>query len=699
MANEHFDDLEIRVFARQEEGYPVEITLGGQQEFPRGYLAKDIADWTSTGDAAKDGQQLFAMLFADSILHNAWVETRGQAPQRRIRLRIDPAAAELHTLPWELLYDSDVLLSANAATPFSRYLPIALPWGGAVEERPIRVLVAISNPGDLTAKYKLAQLDIELERETLEVILKDLDSNTIAMDFLDPPVTLARIEAALREGYHVLHYLGHGAFNQRRKQAALYLEDDAGKTQIVTDDALIGMLARQQVRPRLVFLAACQSAGMSEHGRDTTDAFRGLGPKLVAAGVPAVVAMQDFVALATARQLSMVFYQRITEHGIADLALNEARSTLLTANRPDVAVPVLFMRLKSGQIWGSEADARGQILGSQRPQIFWSGIMGNVQKGLVTPIIGPRVHREWLPTPQEIAGWWAEDHGYPFPDRDSLPRVARYMASSQGEDFPRQELAYILMDELIARLPEELRPTEEFATLTELIEAVGWQTLVADNPNEPHKVLAGLNLPLYLTSNPDSFMTEALAAAGKTLDREICRWNERLDGLPSLFEDDPDYEPAPDSPLVYHLFGSDEELDSLVVTEDHYLDYLVRISAQMERLPNRIWSALTNSSLLFIGYSLDDWEFRVILRGLVATRDRRRKLKHVGVQLEMANASEEETETAQTFLQQYFQEADINIYWGTPEQFIAELREQMESAPAPRAARVESRSRSRSARR
>jgi hypothetical protein len=29
-----FTDLEIRIFQKQEQGYPVEITLGGQQEFP-----------------------------------------------------------------------------------------------------------------------------------------------------------------------------------------------------------------------------------------------------------------------------------------------------------------------------------------------------------------------------------------------------------------------------------------------------------------------------------------------------------------------------------------------------------------------------------------------------------------------------------------------------------------------------------------
>ncbi len=686
MLDAHFDNLEIRIFAAREEGYPVEITLGEQQEFPRGYLAEDVVPWTSSGDLVQDGQQLFELLLADTALRTAWAEARGQAPQRRLRLRIDPAAAELHALPWELLHEDALMLSANAATPFSRYLPVALPWGGEVEERPIRVLVAISNPDDVESKYNLAQLDVELEREMLES--DDIDPNDVEMTFLDPPVTLERIEEALREGYHVLHYLGHGAFSKRRGQAALYLQGDDENTHIVTDDALIGMLARQQVRPRLVFLAACQSAV-----RDTADAFAGLGPKLVAAGVPAVVAMQDFVAVETARKLSAMFYQRLTEHGAVDLALNEARSTLLTAGRPDAAVPVLFMRLKSGQVWSGEADVRGQVLGSQNPRVFWSGLVRNIQSGKCTPIIGPRVHGRWLPTPSEIAGWWADEHDYPFPDRDSLARVARYMASSQGEDFAREELLYILKDEFTARLPEGIRPEEEYDTLTELVEAVEWQPLTADDPNDLHRVLASLNLPLYLTTNHDSFMTEALIAAGKQPDRELCRWNEMLDGLPSLFEDDADYVPTPDRPLVYHLFGSDEEVDSVLVTEDHYLDYLVRVSAEMERIPGHVWSALTDSSLLFLGYSLDDWEFRVILRGLVATRDRRRKLKHVGVQLEIKDLAGDDgdssgrIEAVQTFLQQYFQDADINIFWGSSVQFVAELREQMAAAPPARAER------------
>jgi hypothetical protein len=303
-----------------------------------------------------------------------------------------------------------------------------------------------------------------------------------------------------------------------------------------------------------------------------------------------------------------------------------------------------------------------------------------IQQGKCTPIIGPRVHGRWLPTPGEIAQAWADQHGYPFAGKDDLPRVVQYMASSQGEDFPRYELLDKLMSEFKARLPADLVPSKKLNTLTELVSALDWKALTADDPNEVHRVMAQLNLPLYLTTNPDSFMTEALKAAGKQPAREICRWNEALDGLTSLFEEQADYEPTPERPLVYHLFGTDEQADSLVLTEDSYLDYMVKVSAESARIPNYIWAALANSSLMFLGYSLHDWEFRVIMRGLVATREQRRKFKHVAVQLDVSDVAEGDVESVQSFLQQYFQNAEINVFWGSTQQFVAELREQWETS-------------------
>jgi hypothetical protein len=108
---------------------------------------------------------------------------------------------------------------------------------------------------------------------------------------------------------------------------------------------------------QLVFLAACQSAT-----RSPADAYRGLAPQLLAAGAPAVLAMQDLVPIPTARAFTETFYRQLATHGQVDLAANEARSGLLTAGLPGTAIPVLFMRLPEGRlISDGQVDAGANV--------------------------------------------------------------------------------------------------------------------------------------------------------------------------------------------------------------------------------------------------------------------------------------------------------------------------------------------------
>jgi len=129
-------DLQVRIFARETKGYPVELTLDGEQVFERGYLSDDILPWHSESTPAQAGRRLFERLLADMNLREAWGKVRGQSPRSRVRLWIDVGAPELHAVPWESLREGDLVLSASADTPFSRYLPIAKPWGSPVSERP-----------------------------------------------------------------------------------------------------------------------------------------------------------------------------------------------------------------------------------------------------------------------------------------------------------------------------------------------------------------------------------------------------------------------------------------------------------------------------------------------------------------------------------------------------------------------------------
>ena len=358
--------MEIRLLAQHGAVYPVEMTLAATQQVFHGQVSADIAAWMPGGDSRVDGQALFDRLFASADLMRGWGVAHGKSKQLRVQFRIDPA--ELHALPWELLRDGDELIAADADTPFSRYLAIGKEWGRALADRPLRVLAVISNPIDLASKYDLPSADVELEEKTLRQALMPRPSPGIGegvgvrLTFLAPPITLERLEAELRHGYHVLHFIGHGGFSVKPQQAALYFENDDRTVDRVIDKDFAGMLDRLQSPPQLVVLAACQSAQQS-----LSEVFTGLGPKLVQIGLPAVVAMQADVTLLTARQFAATFYRQLVAHGTVDLALNEARSTLITNGRFDAAVPVLFMRLRDGRLW-SEASRAVPSGPSEPPQ-------------------------------------------------------------------------------------------------------------------------------------------------------------------------------------------------------------------------------------------------------------------------------------------------------------------------------------------
>ena len=63
--------------------------------------------------------------------------------------------------------------------------------------------------------------------------------------------------------------------------------------------------------------------------------------------------MQDVVPVAVAHAFSQTFYRELLDHGEVDRASNRARSALLTAGKRGAAIPVLFMRLRLGQLFGT----------------------------------------------------------------------------------------------------------------------------------------------------------------------------------------------------------------------------------------------------------------------------------------------------------------------------------------------------------
>ena len=676
-----YADLEIRILEQQEDGYPVEMTLNSEQQFSRGYLDPEFLPWVSAGTAAEDGERLFNWLLSDEALKMAWAEVRGQRPQRRIRLRVDATAPELHAIPWELLRDAAdgaapaQELAATNATPFSRYLAGRWLPGGPILQRPVRILVAIASPENLD-DFELAEVEVDKEWELLQAVTADADDIELAL--LDQPCTLTSLETALKKGYHILHFIGHGAYREKagQGQAALYMADDDNQVELVYDEDVARMLNRQlsdadllaDKRLRMVFLASCQTAS-----RSPADAFRGLAPRLVAAGVPAVVAMQDLVPVDTARQFASTFYKQLLDHGLVDLASNEARSALLTAKLPGAAIPVLFSRLRSNQLLGMQ----GRI-SSEKADAFWPFLLGNIEDGRVTAFLGPRLTEGLLPSRESVAQSLAEEFNYPLLDRDNLTHVAQFMAL-RDPALLRSSYVKVLKRSLFTYLDASLTKREKRrmlrGSLSQMTETLNWAERVMEiQENEIHHQLADLELPLYVTTNVDSFMFEALKHQEEISPRRIgLRWEQPDAGTPQYAISDPN----PDEPVVLHLNGYDgdeEQMRHLVLSEDDYLEHFVRLSRDQELiLPSNVLGMLSQHSFLFLGYHLDDWELRVILQGLtkqIAQTSVDRKT-HVGVQLELEE--EMTSDEAMNYLRRYMQEFNVDIYWGSTRQFVNEL--------------------------
>jgi hypothetical protein len=676
MAVTAFADLEIRVLPLQPEGYPVELTLDDEREFPRGFVDASLLPWESGASSQADGDRLFAWLTADPTLRAAWTEARATAPQRRIRLRIDAAAPELHALPWELLRDSDlgIEVSAADATPFSRYLAGAWQPGSPILQRPLKMLVAVAAPANL-ADLGVAPLDAVAEFAALRQGVAGLNVEvTVFPAKAGEPCTLAGLEAELRRGYHIVHLVCHGVFDPAQGSSFLVLAGPDNTAALVPDTELVAMLARHlsggganvDNQLRLVYLDACESAT-----RSTTDAFVGAAPRLVQAGVPAVVAMQTPIRIDVSRAFAAAFYAALLDTELVDLACNRARAALLSAGLPGFEVPALFLRLRSGRLVGRRGEVRGS-----RAESFWATLLGNIEDGLCTPFLGPGVTAELLPTPDELAQLLAAQYHYPFAGERDLPRVAQFVATTAG---PRLllDVRRAQVQALARRLGIKVDPRDRTRSLADVAAAAEWgsrsRTLFED---EPHHLLAELELPLYITTNCDSFMALALQQRlGKPVRRVAVEWQQEVQPQAARPYFDFDPPAAPDDPVVLHLFGFGETPESVVLGEDSYLDYLARIARDYQHLlPTSVNAALASTTLLFLGYRLEDLDMKVILRGLLPKLDLAKwGMLHVAVQLEADPGDMAKETEVREYLQRYFSKSQIDVYWGSTQQFIADL--------------------------
>jgi hypothetical protein len=251
----------------------------------------------------------------------------------------------------------------------------------------------------------------------------------------------------------------------------------------------------------------------------------------------------------------------------------------------------------------------------------------------------------------------------------------------------RNALASFLKEELLARqaarVPDELRNAPpETIKLDTLISAIGEKVRAAD-PDNLYSRLARCPLPIYVTTARDNLLRDALRAEGKVPRSLVTRW-KKLDGIPlERFYAEPGFTPSVKEPVVLHVFGNLEFPDTLVVSQDDYFDFLVGLTQRQGHsdapgLPLFLSSQLASSSLVFLGFRVDDWDFRILYRTIRLNEGFQNRgdgdLTRVAVQIDPEEGASIEPYGARRYLEEFFRKTtDTAIVWGSAEAFVAEL--------------------------
>jgi SIR2-like domain len=253
-------------------------------------------------------------------------------------------------------------------------------------------------------------------------------------------------------------------------------------------------------------------------------------------------------------------------------------------------------------------------------------IADRILAGAVVPFLGAGVNLcgrkdsesfevgRHLPSGAELADYLASKGHYPGEDRKDLLRVSQYIAIMAG-----------------------LRPLYE------------WLHDVFDAdyaPTPAHRLLASLPsmirtrrstqrgfFPLIVTTNYDDALETAFKDAHEEYDlvtymadgpRSGRFLHTRPDGNETVINKPKSYKELQcvERPVIAKIHGAvmrrmppDPQHDSFVITENHYIDYLSHTDIKT-LIPVNIASRMMQSHFLFFGYSLKDWNLRVILHRL-----------------------------------------------------------------------------------
>lgn len=339
-----------------------------------------------------------------------------------------------------------------------------------------------------------------------------------------------------------------------------------------------------------------------------------------------------------------------------------------------------------------------------------------IKDGIVVPIIGNAIRNEHIfnlvyarrgegakskqatgdlaaysTLDEKLAQAWAESIGYPLPDRNRLARVARYNRISNRNDPGLANTEYLtflkthlieIADEYDEEIPkdliEELYAQYDRFTFSHITHELGYPRFNGDI-GDSLRLLASLPFRTYVTTSYYDFLERALQAEGKKPLTQVCFWSGEPSNVLEEHKPKPDYEPTQRAPLVYHLHGLERYPETMILSEDDYLDYLVRIARDTNQdeplIPFYLREIMAASALLLLGYRLQEWDFRVLFRGIINDAPKSLRPLSLAIQLDPEEQDAIDNEhQAKEYLKQYFGEFTFRVEWGKADEYVSKLK-------------------------
>jgi SIR2-like domain len=318
-------------------------------------------------------------------------------------------------------------------------------------------------------------------------------------------------------------------------------------------------------------------------------------------------------------------------------------------------------------------------------------MLQNISRGSVIPVISSsfRIEQIFHELAKEVGpnvvegliALWAKFIKYPMSDSSNLARVAQYYFVDRNDDLNARTGIFSFLNKFLWNMANtEVKDPALAAGLRGRMEAMRFSDLVKEldypkfpqGTEDPLRLLARFPLRYYITTSQSDFVERALVAEGKKPRTQICYWsgemaNIREEHRPITKE----FNVSSTTPVVYHLYGLEEYPQTLVLSEDDYINFLISIGGDTDtahpKIPLYLRGAVGESQLILIGFRLSDWDFRVLFRLMMNYRT---GLSPRGMLIQL---QEKENANAIEYLKSYYGRKSFDIEWSDAERFVQEL--------------------------